>query len=350
MTKLAIVSTDTKSINTFFVSKSATDSKYCGALLNLDSRLINPTDPNRLDADEFYLSAHLTKRINNERTCYPSIKTLSYDCGWCPDKTRAVLKSLEQKNIIKKQSGGGRYSNTYTVLSPYLKIYLGVKNTPPDKSLSLPSDNIACTTTEIPTAPIHENSKEVLSIESLSIESLNSEVLRSNANLQKNEQLPFLVFKELQSYFFDSIDFDRENPEVKKIENILTGAAKNLVDYFEPFNGKPLPEYRITGWRECNDTYTEILDRIKAYLDFCRLTKTYVISNPDSVGSTLIREDWCLKLYAWKQNNPKYDVGLDDDLLSDWLRDLDYIDIICLADKKNTNRILVDGDEFIYHE
>lgn len=334
MTNLAVVP-ETKNKATLFVSRN--DGKYKGGLINVDSRLIDPDAPGRLNADEFFLASHITKRINAERTCYPSIKTLSNDCGWCVDKTQKVLKSLEVKGIISKQTGGGRYSNLYTVLSPLLKIYLGGKNQGGDTLLPLQGDNSASTHHEIQQAPHHENSNEVLSIQALNREALNREALR-------NENSINLIFQNLISGLFSEISmYEAEGKAETEIQKKLLGAAREIFEFYRSNKRDFMPAFLKHGIsNEKFDPLGFAMNQVYAYADWCRLTGTFTVKSPENVASKIISHDWCSLLIKHCDNNfpEKYDPYFDEDLLSEWVLEHFYTITIAYVDNSDEERVL----------
>jgi hypothetical protein len=181
-------------------------------MINIDTRLLSA-----VDSDELVLLIHIGKRMNKDRSCFPSIKLLAADTGWGIDKVQKIKNILEQKEIIQIKKGGGRFSNRYTVLTPYLGIYLGGQNTPSGKDRMQHTVKTDSSTIEITTATVGENSNEVLviqdvihsSIDNSSIENKNSfsfsedalnEALKQKELLDqelRDKKIPFFIKGEL---------------------------------------------------------------------------------------------------------------------------------------------------------
>lgn len=334
-------------------------------MINVDSRLIDPENSQRLDADELYMAIQITKRINKERTCFPSIKTLSKDSGFCIDKTQVVLKRLESKGIITKKQGGGRHSNLYTVLSPLLKNYLGGENNPGDFNLQQQAGNITPQPPDNLTPQRGDKSgKEVLDIDDINNLPIEQRVLE-----RKKRRLSIgtnLIFEALIKYVYTQFEEYRDfysDPEYVFAKGLtdqtiistlkkISGAAEKLYSAFDQLK-RPIPEYReigmIGGAGEL-DPSRESVDQLSAYVDFCELTGTYTTQDPDKLCDKLVQANWCEKLLAWADDKVKkqeYDPAYDSKIVSQWLIEYFYVVVIAYGCKRYSNRVVYAGTEYL---
>lgn len=349
-------------------------------MINIDSRLFNKDNPERLDADELYLAIHLTNRINDKRFCFPSIKTIAKDCGWGADKVQVVKKRLEDKGVIQVKKGGGRFANLYTVLTPYLGIYLGGKIHPVDKSIV--QQEVKDPVQQGGNSQVQQGGEhlhQVLAIEELNNEELDSEVLIREKNwvsLRDRDIFKILIECIFQSYDkykngntfkhseLDSGNFllsnevrDTIEPTVRKTLEKIMGAAVKICNAFEELK-RPRPAYRKHGDRNGEprepDAWKESKDQIEAYADWCRLTKTYITTDAEKLPEKIISTDWCAKLLQYadehiKANPPNnYDPAYDEELQSYWLKELFYwTPMYVYACEKYSNRLVFDGEEYL---
>lgn len=105
-------------------------------MINIDDRLIG-----QHDGDELKLLLTIAKRINVDRTAWPSLNTLVGETRWGKPKVIAVTKRLVEKGALsvekKVMRSGGNASNIYRVLTDGIGVYLGLNNavTPSNETL-----------------------------------------------------------------------------------------------------------------------------------------------------------------------------------------------------------------------
>src|SRR5688500_6280612 len=92
-------------------------------MINIDSRLIR-----ELNGDQLKLLTIITDYSNQDRTCFPSVKTLAKDCKWSVDKVHRIKRQLIKQELIKsepryKDKDPGQTSNLYTVTTPRVQKY-----------------------------------------------------------------------------------------------------------------------------------------------------------------------------------------------------------------------------------
>lgn len=81
-----------------------------------------------LNEKELWLLIHLVKRINQDRVCWPSNKTILKDTKWKDERTlTAVKKGLIDKGIIiqsmRTRADGSQTSNEYTLMTELIGVY-----------------------------------------------------------------------------------------------------------------------------------------------------------------------------------------------------------------------------------
>lgn len=263
-------------------------------MLNIDTRIINRKTPGRLDADELYLMLQITGYINESRICWPSLPTLSADCGWSEDKVKQVRARLIEKNFLSiVRSGNGRKSTVYEIGTAQLGLYLGGgKKSPPEKS------PLAEGGKNNPSGGV-ENQPEVLGIEALGIEAL----VRLRETWHEN------IFEKLQWMFFP------QKNGATEIE--LNKQTKILLDFYEKNFKGGAPEFRENFYSEHN-YFLEADQQIEAYHDWYYLKKIEPVRVPNKVAEFITAHDWCdklLKLIA----EIKYDPMEEDDVQSSWV-------------------------------
>jgi DNA-binding MarR family transcriptional regulator len=65
----------------------------------------------------------LLTRSMNKGSCFPSQQTIAKEAGCGLTKVKSVLKSLENKNLIRKEKGSKHRSNKYYILSHNKSFY-----------------------------------------------------------------------------------------------------------------------------------------------------------------------------------------------------------------------------------
>lgn len=319
-------------------------------MVNVDTRLLDS-----LTIDELGLSIHIAKRMNKDRTCFPSIKTLAKDTSWGIDKVQLIKDSLEQKGIIKIKKGGGRFANLYTVLTPYLGIYLGGEIPPGVKADS--------STPENPIAAPSENRNQVLgnsTIDQLSIE--HKYLSHDRANVFKI--LTETIFTEYQEYSYyaniKGTQFSEvENATIRTFLKKIYRAAAEILDACNALK-RPLPDWRdrpgVFGTSKGEiDAFTEARDQIQAYADFCRLTGTLITKTPKNLPEKIMSQDWCNSLKTWVDDEvkkDKYDPAMDEEgLHSLWVMEMYYWQPLGVYEcKRYNNRIVYAGREYLINK
>jgi hypothetical protein len=92
-------------------------------MINIDSRALEALNPN-----EMWLMLHIVKRINTDRTAFPSKKTLLKDTGWKSEKTvNAAISGLIEKGMLqsipRQREDGSQTSNLYRITTNLFGVY-----------------------------------------------------------------------------------------------------------------------------------------------------------------------------------------------------------------------------------
>lgn len=348
-------------------------------MVNIDSRLIS-----EVDANELFLLVSLANRMNEQKTCFPSNKTLCTDLKWSKEKLQAVKKSLAAKGFLgieprHKPNDPGQTSNIYRILTPQVGNYSPggksgtgevVKSVCPPVGNSDPgpvgfSDG----------APVGKPGNEVLTSELLKTEVLTKQELKRERNLllfdihDVYRTIIDCLFPSLDDYtpthFFLQED-ETEHPDclkeiadptIQKTVMKVRAAAEKIYNAFVSLK-RPLPEYRAISYgfpgRDAGevDPRWEAVDQIKAYADYCRMTGTYTVTDPDKLPEKMIQVDWGQKLHEYvKQSVEKgeYDPGYDEEnIFSGWLVDNYYSQClgVFICNRFN-NRIVFGGEEYL---
>lgn len=94
-------------------------------MINIDTRLLEKVDQN-----ELWLLMHLAKRLNKDRTCWPSNRMLLRELGWSIDKLQKYKKALSDKGFLsvmgRKHPEGGQGSNKYLVKSEFIGVFINI--------------------------------------------------------------------------------------------------------------------------------------------------------------------------------------------------------------------------------
>ena len=93
------------------------------AMINIHDELLES-----LNEKELWLLIHLVKRINQDRVCWPSNKTILKDTKWKDERTlTAVKKGLIDKGILvqsmRTRADGSQTSNEYTLTTELIGVY-----------------------------------------------------------------------------------------------------------------------------------------------------------------------------------------------------------------------------------
>lgn len=353
--------------------------------MNIDSRLLQ-----QLTIDELGLAIHIAKRMNKERTCFPSIATLSKDTGWSYDKVQRIKGQLEQKKIIQIKKGGGRFANLYTVLTPHLGIYLGGNLTSGQDNHGSTSEIHECSTSEIQGAALGKTSNQVLGdltinnpiIEHESIEHkkdiFSFHLSNIFESIVKNLYPDYAKVDQFQliSYHFhgtkklkEEIEaFTALDPTTKLFFEKTWVAAGKIYNAIKTLNRRKLEfvSYGMTSKvhgdgprlyreKETDNYQKEAIRQIEAYTDFCRLSGQHQVRKIDAVAETIMSSDWCQLLFDFAKiriDKEQYDPAFDEYLLSYWLLELYYWTgswetRVC---KRYNNRIVDSGREYLINQ
>lgn len=85
-----------------------------------------------LDANEYFVLCHITKRLNKGNTAFPSKHTLQNETKLSREKLSEAILGLQNKKIITvdQDRKGGKFSKTvYTVITDKIGVYVSAKNT-----------------------------------------------------------------------------------------------------------------------------------------------------------------------------------------------------------------------------
>lgn len=96
-------------------------------MINFDDRILEQVTP-----EEFWLLAHIAKRLSSDMTCFPSNAKLLQDTKWKDERTlQKVKKQLISKGLIgtsiRFKAEGGQSSNLYTVKTDYVSVTVKAK-------------------------------------------------------------------------------------------------------------------------------------------------------------------------------------------------------------------------------
>lgn len=345
-------------------------------MINLDSRLLN-----ELDANELYLLLNLTNRINGDRFCFPGNKLLCGELKWSINRLQSTKKRLAEKGIIKvepryKDNSPSQTSNFYRLLTPLTGNYTptlkqdrggtlksGMGGTPKSDSPPMSISGMA---------PTLKQGNEVLTIEVLTTEVLTNEVLEREKRFLSFEksiiyklliECLYPALEKYTEYYIGFSDFPEHlQEEIETVSDSTTknllekiyGAAEKLIQAFKEIN-RPRPEFEnmeIIRETRRPEARAEAEYQIKAYADYCRLSKTFVTTDPEKLPEKLIQCDWVVKLHEYLKpdiKKEKYDPAMDQETLwSQWLIELYYWEplgvYVC---KRYNNRIVLDGDEYL---
>lgn len=340
-------------------------------MINVDSRLIR-----ELDGDQLKLLTLMADYSNKEMTCWPSVKTLALDCGWSSDKVHRIKRQLITRKLIRsdaryKEKDPGQTSNLYTIITTQVQKY-----TPPANLIGggmqgcTPRGGNSAEGAPIISA-IHPPAN--LSDEVLGIEALDNEALKAEALEKEKEYLSFQisnVFQELIETFFTQFDdykfyaahercidgYDKPIDEtslafLKKIN----WAAEKIYYALKTLKRQRLQvgdENISRGEGVSDNVFKEVRIQVNAYHDYCRLTKTFMTTDPEKLPEKLIQADWPFKLFDFVKKDikdEKYDPAYDKDLLSEWLVQMYYWHayIDTWHCKRYNNRIVSDGEEYL---
>jgi hypothetical protein len=342
-------------------------------MINIDSRLLGD-----VDANEFLLLAYLTSKVNEDRVCWYGNKAICRDLKWSMVRLQTTKRRLIEKGLLEvekrfKENSPAQTSNYYKVLTPLTSNYtptlkLGTGGTSKldrgdtSKLGMAPVSNLGM-------APTSKLGNEVLNNEELATEELVSEELeKDNRYLSYCEHS---IFSDLVKYIFTQFEEYShcmagysEVDELKELTSDLTirKSLKKILEAARAINSafmelkRPLPEWRETAGFPGTDAgeinpLLEARDQISAYADFCRLTGTFIVTDPEKLPEKLVTTDWCKKLIDHVKPNiekEKYDPAADEELLSQWLVEFYYwqpLDVyVC---KRYNNRIVYGGEEYL---
>lgn len=338
-------------------------------MINIDSRLLK-----ELPEKELKLLQVLASYSNEAMTCWPSMKTLAADCKWSEDKVNRVKNSLLEKGLIDskprhKPNSPAQTSNLYTI-----KV-TGVYNFIPPANLQgggvqlsggVGGNGAGGPGGKIEGEPPALVSEEVLEDEELTIEELKKEKRYISHSVHSIfESLVCCIFTDWSDYRHTMIGYDDyeaeelqeiTDPTIRKTVEKLGAAARKIYSAFDSLK-RPLPEWRDTSGMfgtsagEVN-ALTEAKDQIRAYADYCRMAKQYIITDPDKAPEKLVAADWCKKLLDHVKpliEKEVYDPAYEEDEIhSGWLLEMYYYQPIGInVCKRYNNRIVWGGEEYL---
>ena len=344
-------------------------------MINIDSRLLS-----ELDSNEMYLLLNLTNRINGDRFCYPGNKLLCTELKWSMVRLQATKRRLVKKGLLEvekrlRENSPAQTSNYYKILTPLTKNSTptsklgrgGISELDRGDTLKL----VMAPISNLGTAPTSKLGNEVLTTEVLTIEELTSEVLK------KEREKKYLFFEKsiaykclieciypslakFTDYYIGYSDFSEHlqeeietisDPTTKELLQKIWLTAGKLIQAFKEIN-RPRPEFRdmkIIRETKKPEARSEAEYQIKAYVDYCRISKTFITTDPEKLPAKLIQCDWVFKLHDLVKDDiqkEKYDPALDKKTLwSQWLVDLYYWQPLYVYECKRYNNRLVYGEE-----
>lgn len=339
-------------------------------MINIDSRLLD-----EVDADELYLLSRLANRVNKEGVCWPGNALLMKECKWSRSKLIRVKNGLYEKKILtsttrRKENSVELMSNLYKIDTTLISNY-----TPSVKNDTTPVQNGHHLSSTGDTTPVQnghhlvsESSREVLTNEVLSNEELtNEELNRENRrhSLISNifEDLIRTFWKDFEShkhfYLYKFVIPEESYPEQLDVttETFLlkiAGAAGKIYDFLNNLQRPRLEvtEKEVKREGKPHNIPKESNLQVNAYFDYCRLSKTYMLSDPDKLPDKIAQGDWCMKLYDFlkdKIEREEYDPAIDSELLlSEWLIHKYYWEPQFVYEcKRYNNRIVYEGEEYL---
>jgi len=104
-------------------------------MINIDDRLLA-----YVDANELYFLMHLAKRIrSNEKTCFPSNKTLCKDTKWNIDKVQKVKKVLMERGLLVVERRKDN-SNVYRIRTNHIGYYVNASDVEFSENEAIPEN------------------------------------------------------------------------------------------------------------------------------------------------------------------------------------------------------------------
>jgi len=341
-------------------------------MTNIDSSLIGALVPN-----ELFLLNYLANMMNRERLCFPGNKKICKDLKWSLPRLQDAKRSLVDKGCIEvrirsKENGKGQTSNYYFIKTPLISNYTPTKKdnmgdvinlgTTPIKKLGMGPIK------KLGTTPTKKHDNEVLVLEELTTEVLELEELE-----KEKKYISFKIsniFQDLVETFFPQFNehklyvtyVDHYQCEYKNtvdetslaVLKKINRAAEKIHETFKSLQRPRIEEENGKLVRKVKkpDTLKEVRYQINAYHDFCRLSKTYMPTDPEKYPEKLIQADWPFKLFDFVKDDiekEKYDPAYDQELLSEWLREMYYYQDcwdtwVC---KRYNNRIVSGGEEYL---
>lgn len=318
-------------------------------MINIDSRLLG-----EVDANELYLLCYIANRVGKNGDAWPGNDTLLKETGWHIEKLIRIKKGLEIRGILKVERRTGR-ANHYSINSKYITNFIDGKSVN-GKSVVVGKSDI--TTTENPasvntgksdTDHYGKSDKEVLTIEDVN----HTEEL----DIKRKESFLFFayrtVFKRLVELFnqpledqAQDIQFEKdlkqiEDPTIRAKLKKFWGAAAALYSAYDSLK-RPLPGWRHWSGKDRKPyALDDCIHQAESYVEYCRVTGTYMTTDPDKLPAKILDKDWCLamKNYADERFPDQYDPMENFDACPQWLLEYFYCQQQVWVDKKNDNRI-----------
>jgi hypothetical protein len=180
-------------------------------MLNIDTRLLDEVKQGKITPDEFFILLCISKRINRNNNCFPSMELLKEETTFGYNKVFDCLKSLNDKGYITKQRrriNGKLTSNLYVLHTKYIGVYISV-----DNQEFLPPQNQAVENQAV------ENQSISINQSSLSINS-NFEIINNffeTQDLKQLIQLKLLPY-ENQAWWQDQANITIEELKQRMVE------------------------------------------------------------------------------------------------------------------------------------
>lgn len=214
-------------------------------VININTKLLG-----QVSDSELFLLIHLADRMDKERKCFPSNKTLCNDLGWSMGKLQAVKDQLVSKGLLRvdprsKEKGRGQTSNLYWILTPLINLY-----TPTQKLGRGDVQELGRGHAQKPgTPPTQKPGNEVLPIEVLPSEALPTQGKAARVEVSfEGDSLMQSLFEKVSSNFPDAPASTSEGT-FKKFLHQGGGAEKCLQNLEAYLRWKSAAGQLLHSWR-----------------------------------------------------------------------------------------------------
>lgn len=298
-------------------------------MLNIDSRLLT-----KVNADELYLLAMITDRVNAEGKAWPGNNLLLQNTNWGIEKLQKVKKSLYEKGIIKvniRKSGKRQTSNSYQLQTNLISKYSGSGKTDIGFSGGVGKSGIPPMPENQISPGSGKSGREIY-------RSINhEEVLGKEEVLGNRESMPIEIFEIFRNSFFSSVPGHTSGTAVENnLRKKIFEAAGQVYEFYKKNTPSVFPEW-VGGGN--GNPYQAYVHQVEAHSDYLRLTNSKPAIVPTTIAQTIISRDWTNLLYDFVNNNA-YDPIEDNNLLSSWVMEIFYDVTIAYIDKRNPDRII----------